>query len=683
MANPTVTPYGEWVSPISAAALTTSARGLGFPVLVGDEVWWNEDRPAEAGRTTVLARRVDGRIEELLPAPWGARSRVHEYGGRSFLAVPGPATGPALVFANLTDQRLYRLDPGGAGRPVPLTPEPAVPAGLRYADLVLSPDGTEILCVRERHRDGQDGEPGQAGDLDRQIVAVPVDGRAATDPAAVREVVGGSRFLANPRVSPDGTRLAWLAWDHPAMPWDGTELRVGALAGGRVTGWSVVLGGPDEAVFQPEWDGDHQLIAVSDRTGWWNLYRVPAPGAGGPVTALHPAEEEFGAPLWQLGLTTWGRLGGEPGGRLLCIHGTGTQRLGVLDPASGTLTDLDLPYHGSAADLAVAGNRAVLVAGDPARPTAIVRVDVSTGDILVANSPADPVNPAGPADPAALPEPGYLPVAESTTLPGPDGWDVHAHIYPPRNPDHTGPPGARPPYIVFVHGGPTSHSAAKLDLAKAYLTSRGIGVLDVNYGGSTGFGRAYRQRLTGQWGVVDVADATAAAAALVERGDADPARLAIRGGSAGGWTTLCAVTGTDRFVAGTSLFGVADVRRLAATTHDFESRYLEALVGPDATGPGPDLRSPLPRAGTARCPVLLLQGADDPVVPVEQAEAFRDALVAAGLPHALLIFPGEQHGFRKADSIVAAAEAELSFYGQVMGFTPPGIPMLPLIRPAG
>jgi dipeptidyl aminopeptidase/acylaminoacyl peptidase len=274
-------------------------------------------------------------------------------------------------------------------------------------------------------------------------------------------------------------------------------------------------------------------------------------------------------------------------------------------------------------------------------------------------------------------------VAESTTLPGPDGRDVHAHIYPPRNPDHTGPPGTRPPYVVFVHGGPTSHSAAKLDLAKAYLTSRGIGVLDVNYGGSTGFGRAYRQRLTGQWGVVDVADATAAAAALVERGDADPARLAIRGGSAGGWTTLCAVTGTDRFVAGTSLFGVADVRRLAATTHDFESRYLQTLVGPDATGPGPDLRSPLPRAGTARCPVLLLQGADDPVVPVEQAEAFRDALVAAGLPHALLIFPGEQHGFRKADSIVAAAEAELSFYGQVMGFTPPGIPMLPLIRPAG
>jgi dienelactone hydrolase len=661
MATPKVTPYGEWVSPISAQALTTGSRRLGSPTLVGDEVWWTEDRPSEDGRTAVLARRASGQLAELLPAPWSARCRVQEYGGRAILAVPGRAGSPGLVFANFADQRLYRLDPGEPD-PVPLTPEPALVAGLRYADLVLSRDGAEIWCVRERHH---------GTGLDRHIVAVPVDGRGAVDPAAVREVVGGSRFLANPRQSPDGTRLAWLAWDHPAMPWDGTELRVGELTGGRVESWSTVLGGPTESVFQPEWDGDHHLIAVSDRTGWWNLYRVPAPGTSGSASPLHPAEAEFGVPMWQLGASSWGRLAD---GRLLCVHGAGAQRLGLLDPATGDWSELDLPYQSYLAAVAVAGDRAALVAGAPTSPTALIEIDLPTGRFEVVRTAVDPAN---------LPDPAYLPVAESTTLPGPDGREVHAHAYPPRNPEHTGPPGTRPPYVVFVHGGPTSYSAATLDPAKAYLTSRGIGVLDVNYGGSTGYGRTYRQRLDGRWGIVDVEDATAAATALVARGDADPDRLAIRGGSAGGWTTLCAVTSTGVFAAGTSLYGVADVRRLAATTHDFESRYVARLVGLDGAGSGPDHRSPLPRAGATRCPVLLLQGADDPVVPVEQAEAFRDALVAAGIPHALLIFPGEHHGFRKAESIVAAAETELSFYGQVMGFTPPGIPVQPLTRPAG
>jgi dipeptidyl aminopeptidase/acylaminoacyl peptidase len=651
--SPAVTPYGEWTSPIAASALTASARRLGFPALVGDAVWWAEDRPTEGGRTTVMAGGAGLEPAELLPAPWSARSRVHEYGGRAYVAVPGPE--PALVFVNFADQRLYRWDPG-AERPVPLTPTPPVPAGLRYADLVLSPGAAEVWCVRERHH----GD----GDLDRQIVAVPVDGRAARDPAAVREVVGDARFLANPRLSPDGTRLAWLAWNHPNMPWDGTELRVGALEAGQVTGWNTVLGGPSESVFQPEWDGDLQLIAVSDRTGWWNLYRVPAPGAPGSVTPLHPAEEEFGAPLWQLGATSWGRLGD---GRLLCLHGAGSQRIGVLDPDTGELSDLDLPYQNFGASLMVAGDRAAVVANAPTSPTAVIAIDVP-------GKRAELVRPA--VDPASLPGPAWLPVPESTTLAGPDGRDIHVHIYPPRNPEHTGAPGTRPPYVVFVHGGPTSYAPAALDLSKAYLTSRGLGVLDVNYGGSTGYGRAYRERLTGQWGVVDVADVAAAAVALVVRGDADPTRLAIRGGSAGGWTTLCAVVDTEVFAAGTSLFGVADVRRLAETTHDFESRYVETLVGAGDADP----RSPLHRADRTRCPVLLLQGAEDPIVPAEQAEQFRDALATNGIAHALLVFPGEHHGFRKAETIVAAAEAELSFYGQVMGFTPPGIPTVELTR---
>jgi dipeptidyl aminopeptidase/acylaminoacyl peptidase len=667
MATPT--PYGEWVSPVTADALTAASRRLNHPALVGGDLWWAEDRPAEAGRTTVLAHRAGGKVDELLPAPWCARSRVHEYGGRAFLAVPGPA-GHALVFAHFDDQRLYRLDPGGT--PVPLTPEPDRPAGLRYADLLPGPDGTEVWCVREHHHGGR---------VDRQVVAVPADGTAAHDPAAVREVVGGSDFLANPRVSPDRTRLAWLAWDHPDMPWDGTQLRVGKLArDGRVADWTTVLGGRSESVFQPEWDGDNHLLAVSDRSGWWNLYRVPAPGAPGAgdtpaaaatdaataPTPLHPASEEFGAPMWQLGASTWGRLGD---GRLLCVHGAGTQRLGVLDPATGALADLDLPYQSYAASLVVSGNRAAVVASAPSLPTAVLDLDVTGGTATVARAAIDP---------SSLPDPAWLPVPETTALPGPGGRDVHAHVYPPRNPDHAGLPGTRPPFVVFVHGGPTSNSPAALDLAKAYLTSRGIGVLDLNYGGSTGYGRAYRERLTGRWGIVDVEDAAAAATALVERGDADPARLAIRGGSAGGWTTLCAVTGTDVFAAGTSLYGVADVRRLAATTHDFESRYVRTLVGDEVLAD--DTRSPLPRADRTRCPVLLLQGAEDPVVPREQAEQFARALRDNGVRHALLVFPGEHHGFRRAESIVAAAEAELSFYGQVMGFTPPGVPRLALSR---
>jgi dipeptidyl aminopeptidase/acylaminoacyl peptidase len=368
--------------------------------------------------------------------------------------------------------------------------------------------------------------------------------------------------------------------------------------------------------------------------------------------------------MWQLGASTWGRLGD---GRLLCVHGAGTQRLGVLDPATGALADLDLPYQSYAASLAVSGNRAAVVASAPSLPTAVLDLDVTGGTATVARAAIDP---------SSLPDPAWLPVPETTALPGPGGREVHAHVYPPRNPDHAGLPGTRPPFVVFVHGGPTSNSPAALDLAKAYLTSRGIGVLDLNYGGSTGYGRAYRERLTGRWGIVDVEDAAAAATALVERGDADPARLAIRGGSAGGWTTLCAVTGTDVFAAGTSLYGVADVRRLAATTHDFESRYVQTLVGDEVLAD--DTRSPLPRADRTSCPVLLLQGAEDPVVPREQAEQFARALRDSGVRHALLVLPGEHHGFRRAESIVAAAEAELSFYGQVMGFTPPGVPVLPL-----
>jgi dipeptidyl aminopeptidase/acylaminoacyl peptidase len=664
MSTQTIAPYGEWQSPITATMLTEAGRPLSFASIVGEEIWWSEMQLDKGGRTAVMVRRADGEIAELLPEPWNARSRVHEYGGVSWIAVPAPASGGsyALVFANFADQRLYRLDPGSE-KPVSLTPEPESPGALRYADLRLGPDGTEVLAVRERH---------QGKEISRHIVAVALDG------SGVREIVGGSDFLAHPRVSPDGTRLAWLAWDHPNMPWDGTELRVGSIgADGRVTGFSTVLGGPTEAVFQPEWASNDSLYAVSDRSGWWNLYekrvsrageepvspgeepvsRAEEPVSAGEPRPLHPAAEEFGTPLWLLGFTSYGILGD---GRLLVIHGHGG--LGVLDPTTGELTDFDLPYQSYSPMLSISGDIALLGAGGPMTPPALIRLDTTTGATEVVRQSIDA---------AKLPDEAYLPIPESTTLYAPDGRDIHAHVYPPRNPDFAAPEGEKPPYVVFVHGGPTANSPAVLSLEHAYFTSRGIGVLDVNYGGSTGYGRAYRERLRRQWGVVDVEDCVAAAQALVDRGDADPARLAIRGGSAGGWTTLCAVTRSKVFAAGTSLFGVTDIRRFKEITHDFESRYLDGLIGPfpeaDAVA---EERSPLTHVASTACPVLLLQGADDPVVPLSQAEIFRDALVKKGIPHALLVFEGEQHGFRKAESIIAATEAELSFYGQVLGFTP-------------
>jgi dipeptidyl aminopeptidase/acylaminoacyl peptidase len=656
-------PYGAWPSPLTAADVARGMLRLSAPRLVGDEVWWGEGRPEEGGRSVVVRRDASGAVTDVLPAGWSARSRVHEYGGVAWLPVAG-----GLVFVNWLDQRVYRLDLGAA-EPVPLTAEPPEPAAWRYADPVLGPGGSsarEVWWVREAHADGA---------ITRSLVAVPLDGNAA-----VRELVGGSDFLASPRPSPDGRRVAWLAWDHPRMPWDGTELRVGTLGpAGAVDSVSTVLGGPAEAVLQPEWADADTLYAVTDRTGWWNLHRIPVGGGGGPEPlsrealrrpapeALCPRAEEFGHPLWQLGQTTYGLL---EDGRLLVRHGTDTDALGVLDPATGELTDLPLPYTSWQPQLAVAGSLVAGVAAGPAAAPAVVLVDVAAGtSTSLRTSLTDP------------PDPAYLPEPRAVTVPGPGERDVHAYVYPPRSPDAVPPAGELPPYVVFVHGGPTTQSPAVLDLEKAYFTSRGIGVVDVNYGGSTGYGRAYRERLRRQWGVVDVEDCVAVVRALVREGLADGARLAIRGGSAGGWTTLAALTGTDVFAAGTSHYGVAELIHFAAETHDFESRYIEGLVG--VLPQDRDVyveRAPLSHVDRLSCPVLLTQGLEDQVVPPAQAERFVQALERKGIPYAYLAFEGEQHGFRRAETVATALEAELSFYGQVLGFTPPDVPVLPLSR---
>jgi dipeptidyl aminopeptidase/acylaminoacyl peptidase len=660
--------YGEWPSPINGADVARKQVGLAFPVINAAGVWWQESRPEEGGRLAVVRQEPDGTgtKRDLLPMPWNARTRVHEYGGKSYLPLRD-----GFVFANFADQRLYRCGTPEPPDPVALTPEPNGEAADRFADLVLSPGGDEVWCVRERH--------GAGGRITRAIVAVPLDGSGADAPGAIRILVSGSDFYAFPAPSPDGTRLAWICWDHPRMPWDGTELRVAALNGaGPVSDKAqqqLIMGGEAESVLAPVWRDDRSLYVISDRSGWWNLYLADLLDF---PRALCPREEEFAGPLWQLGVRPYAVLGD---GRLAVVHGTGETRLAVLDPDSGRLTDLDLPYQ-VFSGVSASGQTIATIAGGPAVPATVISVEVPT-------SGGNPQVRELSRSTDSLPDPAYLPTARAARLTGPSGSVVHAIVYPPANPAVRGPEGERPPYIVWVHGGPTAQSLPRLDLEKAFFTSRGIGIIDVNYGGSSGYGRAYRERLRGQWGVVDVADAMTAALALAESGEADGKRLGIRGGSAGGWTALAAVTSGIGMLAGpnvsgvfaavASYFGVADLRGFAEHTHDFESRYLDGLIGPlpEAEALYAE-RAPVGHVNDATCPVLLLQGLDDPVVPPAQSESIAADLAAHGIPYAYITFEGESHGFRKAENIVASLEAELSFYGQIMGFTPPGVPPVPL-----
>jgi dipeptidyl aminopeptidase/acylaminoacyl peptidase len=678
-ATPRARPFGSWPSPITAADVARQNLLVSFPVAIGGDVWWQERLPDEKGRTTVVRLGSDGKRRSLLPAPWNARNRVHEYGGRSYLPVPAPggreaaAPGPALraiVFANYADQRLYLAEePGddGGPSPRPLTPAPGgteANPSLRYADFVLSPEGGEVWCVQERHEDAN-------GKVTRAIVAVPLDGSAAEDPGAIRELVSGPDFFAFPTPSPDGHRLAWICWNHPRMPWDGTELRVAVIEDGVPGRAGLVKGGIQESVVAPVWRDDTSLYVVSDWPGWWNIYQVGL--VGEPAQALYPAEEEFTDPLWQLGQRPYGLLGD---GKLAVLHGSGGMRLGVLDPETGEMNDVDIPYPVFDSGLSADGTSVVGVAAGPTTSPALIRVDTATGKVEVLRTEAPTV-----------PDPAYLPVPRQVQLEGRFGRTVHAVVYPPANPKASGPKGKLPPYVVWAHGGPTSHVVGSLDLEKAYFTSRGIGVVDVNYGGSTGYGRGYRERLRMQWGVVDVEDVIAAAQALAEAGEADRDRLAIRGGSAGGWTALAAVTtqaAKERvFSAATSYFGVADLSEFASQTHDFESHYLNGLIGPL---PGFEAvyreRSPVGHVSADTCPILLLQGLDDPIVPPAQSEAIAAQLAEHGIRHALLAFEGESHGFRRVETIIASLEAELSFYGQILAFTPPDIPPITLTTEA-
>ncbi|NUT52815.1 MAG: S9 family peptidase, partial [Saccharothrix sp.] len=584
---------------------------------------------------------------DLLPPPWNARNRVHEYGGRPWVVLDTPE-GTRVAFTNWDDQRVHLFDPDDpTPSPVPISPQPERHHGHRYADLTAGPGHTEVWCVRET-------VTGDARtDIRRDLVALPLDG------SPPRVLAASHHFMTGPRLSPDGRHFAWIGWDHPRMPWDGTELCVAEVGS---TTHRVLAGGDTEAVCQVEWDGDDSLLVLTDPDGWWNLFRI---GLDGAARNLAPCPQELGGPLWRLGHRWFAALGE---GRYAVLRSGAPA---VLDEHAGTVTDLDVELPAWHSQLAAHDGVLVSAAAGPLTESAVVSLDLATG-VLTRHTPGG----------STLPE-DYLPVPEPRVFTGPDG-DVPAYVYPPRNPDFAGPDGEKPPYVVHVHGGPTGRSSPVLDAELAYLTSRGIGVVAVNYGGSTGYGRAFRERLREQWGVVDVNDCAAVAQALADEGTADRDRLAIRGGSAGGWTSAASLTSVKTYRCGMVAFPILDLAGWTGDvgeTHDFESRYVEGLVGPwPAAADRYAERSPANRVDRLAGPVLLLQGLEDEICPPEQADRFAGALDGTGIPHAYLTFEGEQHGFRKATTIIAALQAELSFYGQVFGFTPAGVPVLELRR---
>ena len=637
-APPAVAPYGSWRSPITADAIVAESVGIGSVAIDGDAILWAEARPAEGGRNVIVRGTPDGKIADVNPPPYNARTRVHEYGGGAWLAQGG-----ILWFANFDDQRLYRQHTAGAGAaddPVPITP----PGPLRYADAVLDRARNRLICVREDHTN-----PAR---IVNAIAAVPADG------IGEQTILAGAGwdFVAAPRLSPDGRTLAWLSWNHPNMPWDGTHLWTApVLPDGRLGDPTLAAGGEHISVCQPEWSPAGALHYVSDQSGWWNLYRQQ----DGVPQALYPDDAEYGRPQWVFGARAYGFAAR---GRIVCaVNRRGRWSLNLLDPDAGALTPLSAPAgEMGRGDLAVSGITAAVIAGDAARPMSLLRVNLNNGywDTLRQSAPA-----AASAD--------YISPAETITFPSNEGRPAYALYYAPRNPAWRAPDGDLPPLLVMSHGGPTGAASGALDPAVQFWTSRGFAVVDVNYGGSTGYGRAYRQLLNGSWGIVDVDDCANAALHLVHQGLADGARLAIRGGSAGGYTTLAALAFRNVFAAGASYYGVSDLAALAADTHKFESRYLDRLVAPYPEGA--DIyrqRSPIHHTDGLSCPIILLQGLEDRIVPPSQAERMFEAVRRRGIPCAYLPFEGEQHGFRRAENIKRALEAELYFYGQVFGFTP-------------
>ena len=632
-------PYGSWPTPITSEQVVAASVRLSGLAVDGADIVWSEGRPADAGRTQLVRRAEDGTTADLLPAGRDARTAVHEYGGAAWWVRDG-----VVWFSDWADQRLYRMAPGAA--PEPLTPEPASPRADRYAEGDVAPDGTWIACIREHHAGSS------ALDVRNEIVRI-----AAHTPSEPEVLVTGPDFVSSPRISPDGSSLAWVQWDHPSMPWDDTQLLVRDLRTGEET---VVAGGHGESVFEPRWNEDGSLWFISDRTDWWNLYRwVP----GADIQPVVREEAEIGSVGFGLGSAYYTVLADA---RVVLVRRrSGFDALVVREP-DGSLAELDLPFSVITAVQPAGPGTVAVIAGGPVAEPGVFLVDLAAGALEVLRPPRD--LGIGPSM-LSIPEPVSFPSVDGKGLPR----TAHALFYPPAHEQYHGPEGELPPLIVVIHGGPTSAAVPVLNPALQYWTSRGFAVVDVNYGGSTGYGRAYREQLLGEWGVIDVADCIAAAQWLADRGRVDRNRLCIRGGSAGGYTTLAALAREDTpFAAGADLFGVADLAALAADTHKFESRYLDRLVGPYPQAREVyEERSPIHHVDRFHRPLIVLQGSEDEIVPPNQSELIVEALRKRGLPVAYLLFDGEQHGFRRAENIRRALDAELSFYAQVLGFELP------------
>ncbi|MDV3293248.1 MAG: prolyl oligopeptidase family serine peptidase [Nitrososphaerales archaeon] len=623
----TIAPYGSWRSPITPELLAVGTSVPSELTVDGDDLYWLRLLPHEEGRYALYRRNKEGETAEVLGSEFNVRTRVHEYGGGSYLVHRG-----TVFFSNFKDQLVYQQDPGGS-------PEPITKAGLRYADCVFDERRGRVIGVAEDHT--------VSGRLpNNSLASVELDG----SPAQV--MASGNDFYSSPRLDPSGSTLAWLTWNFPNMPWDGTELWVGEIGNdGSVSKKEFVAGGRTESIFQPTWSPDGTLYFVSDRSGWWNLYRW----VDGKMQAVRPMNVDFGRPQWAFRLSTHAFVSETT---MICsFMKNGTWHLAVLNNINGALKPIKLPFT-ELAHVRVRNGRPVFLAGSPTEPMSVVELNLARNSWKVLYRPDVPRVRAG-----------FASVPRHIEFPTTGRRKAYAFFYGPTNKNYSAPRGERPPLLVISHGGPTSATATSASLAIQAWTSRGFAVVDVNYGGSSGYGRGYRRRLNGQWGVVDVDDCANAAKYLARTGKADGRRLVIRGGSAGGYTTLCALTFRNVFKAGASYFGVSDAEGLAKDTHKFESKYLDSLIGtyPEER----DLyreRSPIHHVERLSCPVIFFQGLEDVVVPPSQAETMVESLRARGIPVAYIPFEGEQHGFRRATTIRRAFEAELFFYSKVFGF---------------
>jgi len=617
--------------------VTAYAIRLDQVMLDGADIYWTESQPEKKGRILVYRARSGGAVEAVTPDDadsWNVRTRVHEYGGGAFAVRDG-----AVTFSNYADQRLYRQEPDAAPRPITMPAEG--PAGaLRYADGAIDVRRNCIFLVREDHT--------APGAVRNALVCVDLDG---AKPARI--VASGHDFYAAPRLSPDGSQLAWLTWDHPNMPWVTTDLWVAAVnEDGSAGSPRQVAGGPDEALFQPQWSPAGTLYFVSDRgSGWWNLHRE----RNGRVEPVLEMEAEFGKPQWNFNMSTYGFASED---RLVCSYvKDGIWKLGSVDTGSGEIRQIATRFT-EISQVRVGAGRVVFLGGSASEPEALVALDLETGTEQVIRASAVVSDALRP----------YISTPEPIAFPTTGGEIAHAFYYPPASPAYTAPVGEKVPILVKSHGGPTASTSGTLSLSIQYWTSRGFGLLDVNYRGSTGYGRAYRLRLAKTWGILDVEDCAWGARHLVATQNADPERLAIRGGSAGGYTTLRALTATEKtFHAGASHYGVSDLAALARDTHKFESRYLDWLIGPYPEDEKIYAeRSPINHIDRLTVPVIFFQGAEDEVVPPNQTQMMVDGLKNRGVPVAYFLFEGEQHGFRKAENIRRALDAELYFYAALL-----------------